>query len=309
MSSIPQFDNFFSDETVKQVSLVCRNRVLAGADSPRQSDYLRSQDDLIGCIAQVLLHNLQSGRVHRVLGVTWGEHVEFDDEEQCVEKSMARLVALVAFEEYVDRVLKYYLQEHQRVQALANRDSVAWDNLIQLLTRRAKNKLIMTWHFSASRAQEDAKDFALQASEDIYAARFPFDTAFDAWVTVILNNRILQEFRRTRDLFHHPEELLSLDAPPPGGEDPTFSLAELLADPSQVPFEKIELQEWLLQAIATLNSETQQEVILGIYFYEQSTAELGQQLNKTQGAIRSLHFNALRHLRLQSGIMKRTMDS
>ena len=63
------------------------------------------------------------------------------------------------------------------------------------------------------------------------------------------------------------------------------------------PFERIENQLLLLDAIAQLPSEAQRQVILLSFFYDWESAQIAEALDKTPQAVYNLKHRALRKLR------------
>jgi RNA polymerase sigma factor (sigma-70 family) len=148
------------------------------------------------------------------------------------------------------------------------------------------------------RAADDAHDFAQQACEIVYREPFPYDVSFDAWTTLILHNCIRQRDSRSRDLIDRDRRVISLDLPDPRVEWNDFSLYDVLSDVSGLtPFERLEVQEWLLQAIGRLRSRVQQQVIINTYFDELSDEDIAQRLGKSKNNVQLLRHRALKRLK------------
>ncbi len=242
--------------------------------------YETSREELIRHITQIVLRNVASGRVQRV--IIAGQFTES-------RKALS--------EAYIDRVIASYLREHGRVEALAARDEVAWTELFQQLASRAYN-ILLRMQAPSGRAQDEAADFAQDVCETIFNHPFPYDVSFDAWVTRILKNRILWCYTRSPDLADRKPWMWSLDRPSRSGPDDDFSLYDLLSDESSdAPFEKSEVQEMLIQAINRLRSTAQQQVVVDTFFYDLSDDEIAMRLGKTKQAVYNLRFRALRNLR------------
>ncbi|MFQ5768695.1 MAG: RNA polymerase sigma factor, partial [Acidobacteriota bacterium] len=202
-----------------------------------------------------------------------------------------------SLETYIDRVIAGYLREHRRVEALAARDETAWNELCKLLAGRAYN-ILLRLRVPAARAANEAPGFVQQTCEVVFSQPFPYDVSFDAWATLILRNQILQRYTRSQDLIDREPRMLSLDRPSQHQTGDDFSLYHLLADESgHSAFERVEVQEWLLQAIAQLRSRPQQQVIVDTFFYELSDDEIAGRLDRTRQAVYNLRHRALRRLK------------
>jgi len=158
--------------------------------------------------------------------------------------------------------------------------------------------MLLRLQIPKDRAGGEAVDFAQETCEAIFSHPFPYDVSFDAWATLILKNRILWRHTRSRELMDRMPGTLSLDQPNWSGADDNFSLYDLLADPSDgSTFESLEVQERLIQAIARLGSQAQQQVIVDTFLYELTDDEIARRLGKTRQAVYNLRHRALRHLK------------
>ena len=239
-----------------------------------------SREELVRHITNVVSQNIASGRAQRAMaGQSPGGREE------------------LPLETYIDRVVNSYLREHGRVEALAAQDEAAWTELLEQLTGRAYN-ILLRLQVPPGRARGEAADFAQETCEVIFSHPFPCDVSFDAWATRILKNRILWRYTRSRDLIDREPRILSLDRPGRSETGDDLSLYNLLADESGTSaFERLEVREWLIQAIARLRSQAQQQVIIDTFFYELSDEEIAKRLGKTKQAVYNLRFRALRRLK------------
>lgn len=288
---------------------VCKHRVREEVTRDDLEQYGIAWEDLVEQIADIVSQNLDSGRAERVMGVSMGaeepqgggkrEEVKKEKRGEGTEESSPTFRhpgPLAHFETYIDRVIATYLREHDRVEKLVAQDETTWRELGEQLAGSAYH-ILLRQQVPAARAVNDALDFAQQTCEAVLSHRFPYDVAFDAWTTVILRNQILQRYTRSPDLMDRESESLSLDRPDQSETDDDFSLYAVLADTSSIsPFEKIEVQEWLIQAIDRLPSQAQQQVIVDTFFYELTDDEIAQRLHRTKQAIYSLRHRALRRL-------------
>jgi RNA polymerase sigma factor (sigma-70 family) len=235
-----------------------------------------SQAALAQRVSQIVARNLESGRARRVLAAS-------------------QVVSIEQLEPYIDRVIATFLSEHERVDRLASAEGDEWSRLFGQLTNRAYVMLARVRQSPATAAE--AIDFAQAACESVFHHTFPCDVSFDAWVTLILKNCVLQRYTRSRDLLDRNPEVASLDDSQMLAVGEGFSLHDLLADPSAAVFERREIQDWLLQAIARLTSQAQQEVIVALYFNDHTEAEVARHLGRSVQAVYNLKHRALRQLK------------
>ena len=264
------------DLTSSQLRVLCAERVQRQVQNATLKFVGLSDRELTRRIWQIVAANLASKRAQRVIGAT-----ESTDDDPLVA--------------YIDRVIDTFLREHQRLESLAARDAQAWQNLYQTLANRAYTILSKLHPSLASPAE--AADFAQQVCEKIFLITFPCDVVFDAWATRILHNSILQRFTRSPELLDRRWDVWSLDQLDAPGVSEGLSLHEVLATSESTTFQRRDVQVWLLAAVARLSSKAQQEVIIGIYFNDQSEADLARQLGKTVQAIYNLKHRALQQLR------------
>lgn len=231
---------------------------------------------LVQRISQIVARNFESGRIRRVIGAS-----EATSTEQ--------------LEPYIDRVIAVFLAEHERLERLASAQGDEWSRLFRQLTNRAAAMLTRVRQSPATAAE--AIDFAQAACEAIFHHTFPYDVSFDAWATLILKNFVLQRYTRSRDLLDRNPEVASLDDSQMLAVGEGFSLHDLLADPSAAVFERRDVQDWLLQAITSLASQAQQQVIVALYFDNRTEAEVAHHLGRSIQAVYNLKHRALRQLK------------
>ncbi len=229
----------------------------------------------------IIIRNIASGRAARVMTLSSTPTPQMGDDP------------VAPLQRYVDRVAFFFIKERQRVDELAAGEEAAWMQLQASLTERAARMLA---RLPAS-AAHDAADFAQETCEIIFGQPFPFDVAFDAWATLILRNQILTRRTRSRDASDRNPDLASLDQPGTTRSAPSFSLHELLSDEAHAnEFARVEVQEWLLAAIANLPTESQRWVIIGSFFYDWNDDEIAARLAKSRQAVYNLRHRALRYL-------------
>lgn len=266
-------------EMTSHILQMCERRVSEAVAEDDLEQYGASREELVRHVADIVSRNVASGRARRV---TARESTKGEGE--------------LLPETYIDRVVNAYLREHGRVQALAAQEEVAWTDLRDQLTGRAYN-ILLRQQSPTGQARGEAADFAQETCEVIFNHPFPYDVSFDAWATRILKNRILWKYTRSPDLIDREYRIISLDRPSRSKTGDDFSLYDLLADDSGTSaFERLEVQEWLIQAIARLRSQAQQQVIIDTFFCELSDEEIAKRLGKTKQAVYNLRHRALRGL-------------
>jgi len=266
--------------TMSQILQMCECRVSEVLTDHDLELHGISREEFIKRITDIVSQNIASGRAQRVMA---GQSTEGRRQ--------------LPLEIYIDRVVNSYLQEYSRVEALAAQNEAAWTELFQQLASRAYNMLLRL-QVPPGRARSEAVDFAQATCELIFSHPFPCDVSFDAWSTRILKNCILWRYTRSQDLTDREPRILSLDCPGRDEVGDDFSLYDLLADDAgESAFERLEVQEWLIQAIGRLRSRAQQQVIIDTFFYELSDEEIAQRLGKSRQAVYNLRFRALQRLK------------
>ena len=197
---------------------------------------------------------------------------------------------------YVDIVLLHVSREHDRIDALEKGDAIEWERLREFLARRAYRS-VQRFRNGAD-VWEEALDFAHETCMVIFDERYPFDVSFEAWATTILKNLILNRYTRATDVLDRSDAPESLDASRVSDNGAVSTLGELFADrQSLAPFEKIENQTILLDAIAQLQSPAQRQVIQDTFLRELDDAQVAHRLGKSRQAVYNLRHRALAQLK------------
>lgn len=284
---------------------LCAQRVRALVDQAELEQRGIASDALVKRITEIVDRNLKSGRADRV--TLAGPQTEdskssgapADPEPGTPAESETDQPAATDDPRtaYVDHVIETYLRESERVESLAAKDEAAWSEFYEQKATHAY-RILRRGQMPAARAATEAEDFAQQACETIFSETFPYDVPFDAWAGRILINLILHRDTRSNELLDREPGISSLDQFSRRDPDSDFSLYQLLTDESsEAIFERLEIQEQLLQAIAGLPSEAQQHVIIDTFFYELTDDEIQQRLGKSRQAVYNLRHRALRNLR------------
>lgn len=254
---------------LEDIRAVCRERTASAGD--RDTDIAQLTERVV----QLVARNISNGRFRR-LASAQGNRLTLPG--------------------YVDCVLFHLRREQERVDALAAGDVVEWNRLLDFLRRRAYP--MATAFRPKADAFQDACDFAQQALVVIFAQPYPFDVSFDAWAATILKNLVLERYTRSRDVLNQNTPPSSLDGPAQPDRPFSNSLGEMLANPDwPAPFDQVENQLLLLQAIYKLQSPAQQKVILWTYIEQWDDAHIARALRKTRQNVYNLRRRALLRLR------------
>ncbi len=288
-------------KTLESASIlqVCEHRVSTRATQRDLEQHRISREALVECVVRIVSRNLASGRVQRVIRLGQQEDTGTGKQGDGGDLSSAPNSPDIPtqIDEYADRVIACYLQEHHRVERLAAQHNGEWERLFEQLAIRAYH-MLLRMQVPAARAAVESADFAQETCETIFGHPFPYDVSFDAWATRILKNHILRRYTRSRDLIDREPGTMSLDRPGQSEMENGFSLYDLLSDESSASaFERVEVREWLIQTIAHLRSQAQQQVIIYTFFYELSDEEIAQRLGKTRNAVHILRHRALQRLK------------
>lgn len=258
-------------QTADSLRLLCRKRIAATRRLGNPSDQFEDR------IFKSLCENLASGRFERF--------VAGSDRRQ-----------RLGLPDYVDRIIFHTEREFQRVKALEQGDPTEWNRLHETLFRRAC-RMIQPFR-NGTDANMEARDFSQQACLIIFDQRYPFDVAFDAWATTILKNLVVAHYTRSSDVLRRPNAPSSLDVPLRTEDGSVASLGDLLADAkSLAPFERVENQALLLDAIDQLRSSEQRNVIVWTFLDGLSDKQIAKRLGKSVQATYNLRWRALKRLR------------
>lgn len=190
--------------------------------------------------------------------------------------------------EYVFRVAEHYEAQNVFMDKIKiERSTDVWEALFSDFQKWAFNYLKRKDFSGTLASEENATDCATEASILILKAHFPFDTDFNPWAHVIVQNAC-QKFIQTRyKKSSVPDENL---------ENIEDLLEQLKDHHFHESGEQRELNVELRSALDSL-PEARRKVITDLYFWGLSTAEISLKMGKSQGAIHSLHFNALHDLK------------
>ena len=188
---------------------------------------------------------------------------------------------------YVWRVSKKYSQLSPFIQRLQrDKSSDIWEPLLERMESWAY-RYFVSKNFYRETAREIAKDCADNAAMSMMKAYFPYDTDFEPWAHVIVQNSCRKYIREaTRKSAVPQQSLISLSDTLEIIEDSTFQDREYQANLRQV----------ITEALTHL-PPARRQVIEWVYFDGLEFSEIAARLGKSVSAVHSLHFNALYALR------------
>jgi len=255
----------------RSLRTLCRQRIaLARRRAP--NGFVPSEDRVL----QIVQFNLETGRFQRF----------------AAHRAQKKPLTLAR---YIDIILSHFSYEHTRLALLEQADPTEWERLRALLARRAIG--ILRCYGNGTERAADALDFADETCLIIFESRYPYDIAFEAWALTILRHLILARWTRSPDALDRAGTIISLDAPKWLGDDVSDPPLELLADEQvSVPFEKIENQSVLLNALAQLGP-LQRQVIEDEFLHQLDNAQIARRLGKSKQAVYNLRHRALLRLR------------
>ncbi|MBI5305581.1 MAG: sigma-70 family RNA polymerase sigma factor [Chloroflexi bacterium] len=258
-------------KTTRQAIRTLARKHVVTYDSARQST------QLVRRVIRVVEANIANGRLTRFASARGQD-------------------AKVTLSEYIARVTGLVFAEDARVRALQDGDATEWNRLQALLTRRAYTVLRSLRNDEIALAE--APDFASETCWVIFNHAYPFDVAFDAWATTILNRRILAKYTRSPDVLNRVRYRTSLDASVTLEDGNTAALDETVAHPhADGLFEQVEDRELVRVGIAELKSATQRRLIQAVYMDGMTLAEFGAQEGIGSQSVYNLHHRALEQLR------------
>lgn len=189
---------------------------------------------------------------------------------------------------YIQQVIQTYTTEHPHVSRLYQSDSDAWNDLHLKLALWARNNIrknCLPLHLVTDVVQ----DVCLK----VHQRDYPFDTTFDAWAGAVLRNQIRHYARQKDPLFH--TNTISLDEPSDFSVHPS-QYERICNDQAQRNFAQVDDFNQITYALAELKTEARQEVIWLYYFENRTFAEIAAIMNKSETAIRTLKYRALKEL-------------
>jgi RNA polymerase sigma factor (sigma-70 family) len=223
-------------------------------------------------IAPIIMTNLDKGRVHHFLDGQANNQPEA----------------------YVWRVCEFY-EKYQPylTQIQGEQDPTLWLSLYNQLKQWSYNSLVNE-NFSAPPDQklQLAADCATMAAGRLLIARFPYDTDFDPWAYVLVQNvtrsYLHKEYKASRE---EAEHLQPVD---------DWEEWEALLPPhffAQSQQDETELRQALLSVIDQLASDARKQLILLHYFEGLPLAQIAGELGRSENAVHKLHHDALKNLR------------
>lgn len=199
----------------------------------------------------------------------------------------------VTVADYVDVVVAEYDAQHSYVERVQERrETAVWEPLFEKLQKWSYNLIRTRLQTNPHRERmEHAVNCASDAGAAIVNSYFPYDTAFEAWMYVLLNytvNKYIRELPGFKENGHLPH--IHLD------EWPEWS--DNLADPdAERALSRYEKQQILAQVIRKL-PPGQQEVVALLFGPDAlSYSEIAEKTGRSYSALYKAKFDALENLR------------
>jgi RNA polymerase sigma factor (sigma-70 family) len=219
---------------------------------------------VVGKVKPIIYGNLDRGRVHTFIE----GNIDF-------------------IEAYVERVVDNYTRLNSYLHQLQNeRADDVWRDLLDKMQSWAYSYFLSKNFVPGEDTLEIAKTQATEAAITILDAHFPYDVEFVPWARVLLTHTCQRYIRKAIRKSEIPsKKIVSIDL-----------VSELASGIEKNPELSGGVKLDIIKAIEKL-PETRQQVIVMLYFEGKTPKEISEALNKSIGAIYSLHFNALNDLR------------
>jgi RNA polymerase sigma factor (sigma-70 family) len=222
-------------------------------------------EELARRIKPTLLANLDRGRIHAF-----------------TEGQADRIHA------YAWRVADGFSSLHAYLHQLQiERDPDAWAPLYARMQTWTYNFFLRKNFTADDHTRDLAVECAHEAAIHLLDAHFPYDTDFDPWAHILVQNACRKFIHNSMKKSVVPQEK-------------QVELEDDLTNPNDLLLEAQFLHKELgddLASILAQLSEARRSVIQMLYFDELEVEEIAQKLGKSVGAVYSLHFNALADLR------------
>lgn len=187
---------------------------------------------------------------------------------------------------YVEKVVHQYMAQHDYIEALQIHKSIPAWTALQEKSRILAYKYLYRWGFSGEESTLVADDVAQEACMEILFAHYPYDSNFDAWITVLVHNvcrkhaqRMRAEGKMQADLSHANLEIKALSS-----------------QAHELELKLSAAKEDVMGAIQQL-SQIQQDVILSHYMMGKSLAGIADESGVPANVIHKRHHDALKRLR------------
>lgn len=189
---------------------------------------------------------------------------------------------------YVWHVSQNFSSLNQYIHQLQiERSDTVWEPLIKRMQTWAYNFFLRKGSPADDHTRQTAIECASEAAIILLEAHYPYDTEFDAWAHVIVQNACRKHIHKAARKSAVPDSgLVELEDELLDPEDPLLEVTTMRKESGR------ELVEALNQL-----SEARRTIIQSIYFDGLEPTDLAAKMGKTVGAIYSLQFNALKDLR------------
>ncbi len=190
--------------------------------------------------------------------------------------------------EYVSRVVEKYQHLHGLLHQLQiEKVAEVWKPVLGQMEKWAYRFLVKNGYPEVATTWQNAMECANEAASRLYRAYFPYDTEFDPWARVIVNNVCMKFIGRdTKDVSVIEESYETLENSLKSIDESTLLDT---GDPN-------DLHRELMEAVDQL-TPLRREVVVLKYFKDLSPTEIAEKLGKSVRAVHSLQFRAVQDLR------------
>lgn len=191
-------------------------------------------------------------------------------------------------DDYVRRVCECYLRLHPYLRQLqVEKSAPAWDALLAKMQRWGYSFLLKKGFDRSEATYRLAYDYSADAAAALVHARFPYDTEFDPWAVVLLQNTCRKRMRAAvRQNGGAPAEVSAGDA-----------WMESFPDPRADDYiRSFDLRQEIRQAFETLSVDERQVLRL-YYFDELKPADIAARLGRPSSYVYAIKFRALARLK------------
>lgn len=253
----------------------------------RSMDEVSNHDDLVACLEKALEQSkIKNSQLNQKIQTLLHRSVEYDRATRVLGEDPNDK----ACHEYVAQVAANYLECHEVVNRLERKDPEEWNLAVKKIYRWA-NGFMKQWHIHGPLRKQAVEECVPNAVLAFLTSTYHYDTEFDAWFCVLVQNVCRKYIKEQR----HPNQTAEAEAL---SYDRFEFLLEVLADNEAIDSQRArELRAILLEAVEKLSSEGRKEIIIRHYFEGYSFKEIAKIMDRSLNAVYKLHFDALKELR------------
>jgi len=203
----------------------------------------------------------------------------------------------VSVSDYVELVAQEYSKLNGLLHSLqVERSEALWESLFERMQNWAYNFFLRKGFTASERTQEIATECATDAAILLLTAYFPYDTDFEPWAHILVQNACRKFIGKALKKSAIPDvNLIDLEDDPVNQQDLRLEIQALHYQ------NETEIAEALTQL-----PEARRRVLEYLFFDEMEAEEAARKMGKSVGAIYSLQFRALEDLRK---ILRKTEDN